>query len=122
MAETVVEIAGLGAKVAGSRQVVDAHVEAERLQLLAATAGGNRFLDPVGIALLVGAAVIEKSDGEVVGGVVDRLGGGERRGERPGVLVVGGDEDVDGWQVARRRRRSAARQRPGRPRKGSETA
>ena len=67
--------------------------------------------DSVG-RLLVGAAVVEQIDAELVGRPVHGGGGGQRRGDEVGRFVVGGHEDVDGRTVFGRetaRRRAAQR-------------
>ena len=110
MGKAVVEVAGLGVKVARAGEIVDAHVGAELGQLLAAAPGGNRFLDLLRAALLVGAAVIEEPDGHAMSRIVDRLGRGERRRQQARVLVVGGNEDVDGRERRRPRWCAAAGQ------------
>lgn len=98
MFEPVVEIARLGVLVARPRQVARAQFLAKLLQLDVATLGHLRVDDAVGIALLLRAAIIQQPDGETVGGIVHRLGRRDRVGEQDRVLVVGGDEDIDGRQ------------------------
>ena len=99
--EAVVEVAGLGMHVAGAGQVFHVEGRAHGLQLGAAFA---RLLGGGGvarIALLVRAAVVEKPDRHLVGGIGHGLRGGERGGQQVGTLVVARDEDVDGRQVLR---------------------
>ena len=114
MLETVIEVAGLGVLVARPGQIGDAERLAEGLKLAAPLYRLLRFRG-VGIgAFLVGAAVIEQPDMELVGRVVDELGGGQGRGENPRILVVARNEDVDGGQVlGRAQGRRGAAQRIG---------
>ncbi len=112
--QPVVEVAGLGVLVARPGQVAAAEVGAERLQFGPAGAGGGGLLGRRVGAFLVGAAVVEQPDGELVGRVVHLPRGREGHRQDRGVLVVARHEDVDGGQIrGRRGRRRPAPERLG---------
>ncbi len=100
--EAVVHVAGLGVLVLGARHVFRAQLLGERGQLGATLLRFLGLLDVVLVALLVGAAVVEQPDGELVLGIIEVDGGDHRHRQQFGVLVVGGDIDVDRRQGLRR--------------------
>ncbi len=100
--QTVVEVAGLGVLVAGPRQVARVEVTAERLQFGPPGLRGRGLLEVRVGAFLVGAAVVEEPDGQLLGRVVHLACGGQRHRQDLGILVVARHEDVDERQVGRR--------------------
>ncbi len=103
MGEAVVEVAGLGVEVPGSRQVAHAHRGAELLQLRAPFArarGGGRIGR---CAFLVRAAIVEEPHRHPPGRIDHRPRGRQGLGEEIRVLVVARDKHVDGGNVRRER-------------------
>ena len=112
LGQAVVEVAGLGVRVARPGQVADAQPGAERLQRGAA---GPRRAGPGGVrvgAFLVRAAVVQQPDGGAAGRVVEVARRRQREAQDLGGFVVGRNEDVDGGKVRLGQdRRGAAGQR-----------
>ena len=99
--EAVVEVAGLGVLVARARQVAARRDRAQsacssRAPLAAAAMASSTLSN---CAFLVGAAVVEQPDRQLVGAdSPSPLAAARVVGEKVGILVVGRDEDVDGRQ------------------------
>jgi hypothetical protein len=94
--QAVIEVARLGVDVSGPGQVLAVEGLAELRELPAAGARRLGGLDVVGLAFLVGAAVVEQPHRELVLRIGHGAGGRQGRGEEVRLLVVGRHVDIDG--------------------------
>ena len=98
MGQSVVQVARLGMFIQGARQIDCAKLTTQALQQTASTARRSCLGGILVGALLVGSTIVEKPDLQFPSGIIHAFGGADRHRQNALILVVAGDEDVNGWQ------------------------